>query len=76
MSRIYEKKKADVRNEPNYKYTNLKPIVVKSHRHLAVAAASRSPAEEEASPLSSRNCMPPSPLPPAVLPIGRGARNR
>ncbi len=49
-------------NEPNYyNYTNLKPIAVKSRCRPAVAAASRSPAEEEASPLSSRNCMPPSP---------------
>ncbi len=62
------------RNEPNYNYTNFKPIVINSQRRPAVAAASRSPAEEEASPLSSRNCMPPSS--PAVSPIGRGARNR
>ncbi len=75
MSRKYDKYEAN-QNEPNYYYTNFKTIVVNSPRRPAVAAASRSPAEGEASPLSSRNCMPPSPLPPAVWPIGRGARNR
>ncbi len=44
---------------------NLEPIAVKSRCHSAVVTASLSPAEEEAPPPSGRNCMPPSPLPPA-----------
>ncbi len=41
------------KNEPiYYNYMNFKPISVKSRRRPAVAAASRSPAEEKASPLS------------------------
>ncbi len=46
-------------------YENLEPIAVQSRGRTAVATASRSPAEEEAPPPSGRNCMPPSPLPPA-----------
>ncbi len=49
------------KNEPiYYNCMNFKPIAVKSRRRPAVAAASRSPAEEKTSPLSGRNCMPPS----------------
>ncbi len=71
------------RNRPNVntimvrkRFNKLESIAIENWCRSAVAAASCFPAEKVAPPLSGRNCMPVSPLPPVRTPSNWRPANR